>query len=109
MSPHLPDDLFRLNLAFEPSQRIVQRLAFLQTHFSQISPPSRARLSQAQLQLTVRVLDRAITLPGHNTRPGDSANPDRAEDEADNDKFLHSRCGAARPNVFAALHAKCVG
>ena len=54
MSLHFPDDLFRLNLAFEPSERIFQRLAFLQTHFSQIASSSRANVNQALLQLTAR-------------------------------------------------------
>ena len=54
VSLHFPDDLFRLNLAFEPSQCIVQRLAFLQTHFCQIGSSSRAKVNQPQLQLTAR-------------------------------------------------------
>jgi hypothetical protein len=54
VSLYFPDDVFRLNLALEPSQRIFQRFAFLQTHFGQIGSSSRARVKQAQLQLTAR-------------------------------------------------------
>ena len=56
MSLYFLDDLFRLNLAFEPSQRIIQRLAFLQTHFSQIGSSSRANVNRALLQLTARLV-----------------------------------------------------
>ena len=44
MSFHFPDDLFRLDLAFESAQSIFQRLAFLQTYFCQIDSSSRANV-----------------------------------------------------------------
>ena len=41
MTLHFLNDVFRLNLALEPTQRILQRLALLQSNFCQtLHPPN---------------------------------------------------------------------
>src|SRR5215510_15709347 len=40
VTPHFLDDVFRLNLALEPTQGILQRLALMQSNFCQSYHPS---------------------------------------------------------------------
>lgn len=49
MPLHVPNDVFSLHLALKPAQRILQRLTFLQAHFSQMSSPVKPSIAKAYI------------------------------------------------------------